>query len=106
MMNDFTKAPKLKKKATEIKCSERTLRAKLYATEIVSVTVESTHASVTLSHGGHRTRTTLRRMNEVIDNFDLPFKVEPHRSWGWVISLKSGGFLPFDETSKSFTVSR
>ena len=58
-------------KSTKIRTQGNKTIVRLYETDIVSFDDES----ITLNHGGFKTPTTKRRMNQVSETFNLRFKV-------------------------------
>ena len=58
-------------KSTNVRTQGNKTIVKLYDTDIVSFDDEY----ITLNHGGFKTPTTKRRMNQVSETFDLRFKV-------------------------------
>ena len=58
-------------KSTKIRTQGNKTIVRLYETDIVSFDDES----ITLNHGGFKTATTKRRMNQVSEAFNLRFKV-------------------------------
>ena len=58
-------------KSTNVRTQDKKTIVRLYETDIVSFDDES----ITLNHGGFKTATTKRRMNQVSEAFNLRFKV-------------------------------
>lgn len=58
-------------KSTNVRTQGNKTIVKLYDTDIVSFDDES----ITLNHGGFKTATTKRRMNQVSETFNLKFNV-------------------------------
>lgn len=50
-----------------------------------------------LDHGGFKTATTVRRMNQVAQVFDLPYRVFRKKKELWVASRRPDGSYNFDE---------
>lgn len=69
-------------KSTNVRTQGNKTIVRLYDTDIVSFDDES----ITLNHGGFKTATTKRRMNQVSETFNLKFKVY-QQGFKWFVQL-------------------
>ena len=85
-------------KSTNVRTQGNKTIVKLYDTDIVSFDDES----ITLNHGGFKTATTKRRMNQVSETFNLRFNViqEDFKWFVEILAYKNNSLISTREFSK------
>ena len=81
----------IKKKATTYEKNGEEIIFRLYHTNIVTIRPHE----VILDSGGYRTMTTKRRINQILEEYDIPYKLSNIRG-RWVVTgtkFDAGGYF-------------